>query len=61
MSNDRDAGVGRPALILALIGVVIFVLTLPATRMAMADFNPMFVTAGRSLLAAVLAAATFPC
>jgi hypothetical protein len=59
MSNDRDAGVGRPALILALIGVVI--LTLPATRMAMADFNPMFVTAGRSLLAAVLAAATFPC
>jgi drug/metabolite transporter (DMT)-like permease len=46
----------RQALLLALIGVVIFGLTLPATRMAVADFSPAFVMVGRALLAAALAA-----
>jgi drug/metabolite transporter (DMT)-like permease len=48
----------RQALLLALIGVAIFGLTLPATRMAVADFSPTFVMAGRALLAAALAAFT---
>ena len=48
----------RQALLLALIGVVIFGLTLPATRMAVADFSPAFVMAGRALVAAALAALT---
>jgi drug/metabolite transporter (DMT)-like permease len=49
--------VGREgqALLLGLLGVVIFGLTLPATRLAVADFDPLFVTLGRSLLAAALA------
>ena len=33
----------------------IFGLTLPATRLAVAEFDPLFVTAGRSLVAAALA------
>jgi drug/metabolite transporter (DMT)-like permease len=48
----------RQALLLALIGVLIFGLTLPATRMAVADFSPAFVMIGRALLAAALAALT---
>jgi len=46
------------AFLLGLLGVIIFGLTLPATRLAVADFDPLFVTLGRSLLAAVLAGAT---
>ncbi len=57
-SPDRQASRERKALSLALVGVVIFGLTLPATRMAVADFTPTFVMAGRALLAAVLAALT---
>ena len=37
---------------------MIFGLTLPATRLAVAEFDPLFVTAGRSLVAAALAAVT---
>jgi drug/metabolite transporter (DMT)-like permease len=48
----------RQALLLGLLGVTIFGLTLPATRLAVADFDPLFVTLGRSLLAAALAAMT---
>jgi len=48
----------RQALLLALIGVLIFGLTLPATRMAVADFTPAFVMIGRALVAAALAALT---
>jgi hypothetical protein len=40
--NDR-AGRARQALLLGLIGVVIFGLTLPATRVAVAEFEPLFV------------------
>ena len=38
--HDRDRARPRQALLLALIGVVIFGLTLPATRMAVADLTP---------------------
>jgi drug/metabolite transporter (DMT)-like permease len=48
----------RQALLLGVLGVVIFGLTLPATRLAVADFDPLFVTLGRSLLAAALAGLT---
>jgi drug/metabolite transporter (DMT)-like permease len=51
-SPDRS----RQALLLGLLGVAMFGLTLPATRLAVADFDPLFVTAGRSLVAAGLAA-----
>lgn len=39
-----------------LVGVVIFGLTLPMTRLAVAELDPIFVGLGRSLVAAVLAA-----
>lgn len=39
-----------------LAGVVIFGLTLPMTRLAVAELDPIFVGLGRSLVAAVLAA-----
>jgi drug/metabolite transporter (DMT)-like permease len=56
MAQDSLAGRDRHALLLGLAGVTIFGLTLPATRLAVADFDPLFVTAGRSLLAAGFAA-----
>ncbi len=57
-SAERKRSRDRQALVLALFGVVVFGLTLPATRVAVAEFSPMFVTAGRALLAAALAALT---
>ena len=54
MSNDNSSRRNRQALVLGLLGVVMFGLTLPATRLAVADLDPLFVTAGRSLVAAVL-------
>jgi drug/metabolite transporter (DMT)-like permease len=53
-NRARRTGTGQ-AVVLGLVGVVIFGLTLPATRLAVADLDPLFVTAGRSLVAAVLA------
>jgi drug/metabolite transporter (DMT)-like permease len=43
-------------MLLGLIGVAMFSLTLPFTRMAVAELDPMFVTFGRALGAALLAA-----
>jgi drug/metabolite transporter (DMT)-like permease len=43
-------------LLLGLVGVIIFGLTLPATRRAVLELDPLFVAFGRSLLAAVGAA-----
>ncbi|MGL4881488.1 MAG: EamA family transporter, partial [Waterburya sp.] len=40
--------------IYGFIGVVIFSLTLPATRLAVAELDPVFVGLGRAILAAVL-------
>lgn len=40
-----------------LLGVIIFSGSLPATRVAVADFSPLFVTTGRAVIAALLGAA----
>jgi drug/metabolite transporter (DMT)-like permease len=50
----------RPALgmALGLLGVTIFGATLPATRLALTDFDPWFVTFARSALAGLAAVAT---
>ncbi|MEZ5775131.1 MAG: DMT family transporter [Hyphomicrobiaceae bacterium] len=45
-------------LLYGLVGVVIFGLTLPAMRIAVAELDPLFVGLGRSLIAAVIAAAS---
>ncbi|NWM98587.1 EamA/RhaT family transporter, partial [Escherichia coli] len=37
-----------------LLGVVIFSGSLPATRVAVAEFTPLFVTSGRAAIAALL-------
>lgn len=39
-----------------LLGVIIFSGSLPATRVAVADFSPVFLTAGRAVIAALLGA-----
>ncbi|MES2153220.1 MAG: DMT family transporter [Pseudomonadota bacterium] len=44
-------------MLLGLIGVAMFSLTLPFTRMAVAELDPAFVALGRALVASVLAAA----
>jgi drug/metabolite transporter (DMT)-like permease len=49
--NDR-----RKGLVLGLVGVASFSLTLPATRVAVAALDPVFVGLGRAVVAAVLAA-----
>jgi drug/metabolite transporter (DMT)-like permease len=43
-------------LALALLGVVLFSFSLPATRLAVADLDPMFVAFGRAAVAAILSA-----
>ena len=43
-------------LVLATLGVAMFSFSLPATRLAVADLDPMFVAFGRAAVAAVLAA-----
>lgn len=42
-------------LLLGFIGVTLFGLTLPATRLALESFHPIFIATGRALLATVLA------
>jgi len=37
-----------------IIGVAIFSGSLPATRLAVADFNPIFLTCIRAIIAAIL-------
>lgn len=46
----------RLGLALGLVGMVIFGLTLPMTRLAVLEFDPVFVFAGRALIAAACAA-----
>jgi drug/metabolite transporter (DMT)-like permease len=55
MIDRRGRKPARQALLLGVLGVTIFGLTLPATRLAVAELDPLFVTAGRSLVAAGLA------
>jgi drug/metabolite transporter (DMT)-like permease len=49
--SDETAG-----MLLGLVGVAMFSLTLPFTRMAVAELDPAFVALGRALVAAVLGA-----
>lgn len=49
--NDETRG-----MLLGLIGVIIFGLTLPATRFVVEYFNPVFIGLGRAVVAAVFAA-----
>jgi drug/metabolite transporter (DMT)-like permease len=44
--------------VLGLVGVLVFGTTIPMTRMAVAELDPYFVTIGRALIAASLAAVT---
>jgi len=50
--SDETAG-----MLLGLVGVAIFGLTFPATRLAVADLPPAFVALGRAVVAALLAVA----
>ncbi|NAZ74217.1 EamA family transporter, partial [Kineococcus sp. T13] len=51
------AGPSSRGLLLGLLGVLVFSLTLPSTRLAVAGLDPLFVGAGRAVLAALLASA----
>jgi drug/metabolite transporter (DMT)-like permease len=55
MIDLQSRKAARHVLLLGILGVAIFGLTLPATRVAVAELDPLFVTAGRSLVAAALA------
>ena len=46
----------RKGMLLGLIGVVIFGLTLPATRISLTGFDPLFIALGRGVLAGLAAA-----
>ena len=58
MPVDQQTRRLRQALFLGLVGVVIFGLTMPATRAAVLELDPLFITLGRALVAAALAAIT---
>ena len=46
MIDRQSRKASRQALLLGVLGVTIFGLTLPATRLAVTEFDPLFVTAG---------------
>ena len=54
--HTRTARERRHGLLWGLLGVASFSLTLPATRVAVADLDPVFVGLGRAVVAATLAA-----
>jgi drug/metabolite transporter (DMT)-like permease len=58
MSSDSQTRRLRQALFLGLLGVTVFGLTTPATRVAVLELDPVFITLGRALLAGTLAAIT---
>jgi drug/metabolite transporter (DMT)-like permease len=58
MSLDSNTRRQRQAIMLGLTGVTVFGLTKPATRVAVLELDPVFITLGRGLLAAALAAVT---
>jgi drug/metabolite transporter (DMT)-like permease len=58
MPVDQQSRHLPQALLLGLVGVVIFGLTMPATRAAVLELDPLFITLGRALLAALLASIT---
>lgn len=58
VQNRPEAGEAREGLglLLGFVGVAIFGLTLPMTRVAVAELDPLFIALGRGIVAAVLAA-----
>lgn len=58
MPLDSPTRRQRQAVVLGLMGVTVFGLTTPATRVAVLELDPVFITLGRALLAAALAAIT---
>ncbi|MCC2958208.1 DMT family transporter [Massilia sp. IC2-477] len=56
-SRPAPPGHQGRAMLLGLIGVAMFSLTMPLTRIAVAELDPLFVTFGRALGAALLAGA----
>jgi drug/metabolite transporter (DMT)-like permease len=56
LTGDADSA-RRAGSALGLLGVVAFSITLPATRIAVVELDPVFVGLGRAVVAAVLAAA----
>jgi drug/metabolite transporter (DMT)-like permease len=58
MSSDIQTRRLRQALFFGLLGVTVFGLTTPATRVAVLELDPVFITLGRALLAGALAAIT---
>lgn len=54
-SGNETKGRETKGLVLGFIGVAIFSLTLPATRIAVVDFDPVVVGLGRAILAAAVA------
>ena len=55
--NQPPRPAERGGMLLGFVGVLIFSLTLPATRVAVTHLDPLFIGLGRSLVAAVFAAA----
>ena len=53
----REARAESKGLLLGFVGVAVFSLTLPVTRLAMADSDPVVFGLGRSLLAGAVATA----
>ncbi|WP_193367359.1 DMT family transporter [Pelagibius marinus] len=57
VASTNEALAETKGLLLGFVGVAVFSLTLPVTRLAMADSDPVVFGLGRSLLAGVVAAA----
>jgi drug/metabolite transporter (DMT)-like permease len=55
MMNQRQSSSEVEGLIYGSIGILVFSLTLPATRIAVVDLDPVFVGLGRAIVAAMLA------
>ena len=51
----RTLSIHSKSIIFGLLGVIGFSLTLPATRMAVAELDPTFVGLGRAIIAAAIA------
>ncbi len=55
---DEEKQINK-GMVLGLIGVIIFSLTLPVTRLIVPYFDPIFIGLGRSVIAAIVAAIIF--
>ncbi|WP_232476237.1 DMT family transporter [Flavisphingomonas formosensis] len=59
MTSARVTTAGTEGWISGMIGVIIFSGSLPATRLAIAGFSPLFLTSARAVIAAVLGMVLF--